>query len=166
MFCLHCGNEVEAHAKFCSKCGREIVSVLKPKTGHDMNMHINILAWLFIGSGILTGAVAFIVIFAGQVISRGPVPFPPDVPAEMPHFVGWITGVVGLGLTALAAGVTAAGVGLLQYSNWARGLATVMSVFMLFHFPIGTGIAIYAFWVLFSNEGQQYYKARAASTMA
>jgi len=54
MFCAHCGNEVEQHAKFCSRCGREAVPALKPRTGHDMNMHINILAWLFIGSGILS----------------------------------------------------------------------------------------------------------------
>ena len=33
------------------------------------------------------------------------------------------------------------------------------------HAPIGTAIAVYAFWVLFSQEGQEYYKARSASTM-
>ena len=41
-----------------------------------------------------------------------------------------------------------------------------MAILLLFKFPIGTAIAIYAFWVLFSQEGQEYYKTRAASTMA
>ena len=83
----------------------------------------------------------------------------------MPHFIAWITTMVGMGAMALAAGVAAAGVGLLQYRTWARVLAVIMAVFMLFHFPIGTAIAAYAFWVLFSQEGQEYYKARSASTM-
>jgi hypothetical protein len=45
-------------------------------------------------------------------------------------------------------------------------LAIIMAIFMLFKFPVGTAIAVYAFWVLFSHEGQEYYKTRAASTMA
>jgi hypothetical protein len=40
-----------------------------------------------------------------------------------------------------------------------------MAVLLLFHFPIGTVIAIYAFWVLFSEEGQQYYKSRSEAAM-
>ena len=73
--------------------------------------------------------------------------------------------MIGLGTAALAAGVAAAGVGLLEYRSWARVFAIVMAVFLVFHFPIGTAIAVYAFWVLFSQEGQKYYKARSAGTM-
>jgi hypothetical protein len=40
-----------------------------------------------------------------------------------------------------------------------------MSVFMLFNFPIGTAIAVYAFWVLFGEEGRQYYKSRSVDTI-
>jgi hypothetical protein len=130
-----------------------------------MQMHIAILGWLFIGSGILTGLIAFVVIFIGQIIARSPVPFPPDVPAGVPNFITWIMARVGLGMTALAAGTAAAGVGLLQYRSWGRGLTVVMSVFMLFHFPVGTAIAIYAFWVLFSEEGREFYKSRSADTI-
>jgi hypothetical protein len=169
MFCTNCGNEVEQHARFCSKCGREIVPTTPPaaakKTEHDMAMHINILAWLLIGSGILTGIGALAVMFAGQVMRHLPF-LPPDMPAGMPQFVSWIATVVGLGLAALAAGVAAAGVGLLQYREWARTLTIIMAVFLLFHFPIGTAVSIYAFWVLFSREGEEYYKTRSAGTMA
>jgi hypothetical protein len=83
----------------------------------------------------------------------------------MPGFVSWIVGVIGLCLAAVAAGVIAAGIGLLQYRDWARTLAIIMAVLLLFHFPIGTAVAIYAFWVLFSREGEEYYKARSAGTM-
>jgi len=179
MFCTQCGNEVEPQARFCSKCGHEATAAARAATPsaqpaqmparaaskqHDMNMHINILGWLLIGSGVLTGIIAMAVLFAGQVIRHLPI-VPPDMPLGMPNFIGWITGVIGLCFAALAAGVAAAGVGLLQYRDWARTLAIIMAVFLLFHFPIGTAVAIYAFWVLFSREGQEYYRARSAGTM-
>jgi hypothetical protein len=165
MFCKHCGNEVEQQAKFCSKCGQDVTAVTR--TGvpaqtrpRDMGMHINILGWLLIGSGVLTGIGALAVLFIGQIIRH--VPFPPqDMPINMPHFVGWITTMIAFFLAAVAAGTAAAGVGLLQYRDWARVLTIIMAVLLLFHFPIGTAVGIYAFWVLFSREGQDYFKARA-----
>ena len=179
MFCTQCGNGVELHAQFCSKCGQAVTvataaaasspgsspASAAQKKPHDMDMHINILGWLLVANGILTGMFALMILFAGQIFRHLPIQFPPDVPLGIPHFVGWITSVVGLGAMALAAGVAAAGVGLLQYRSWARVLAIIMAVFLLFHFPIGTVVGVYAFWVLFSHEGQEYYNARSASTM-
>jgi hypothetical protein len=174
MFCKECGNQVEQFARFCSKCGHEVadaapapVQPIQPRP-HDMNMHVNILAWLLIGSGVLTGIMALLILFASQIVHHLTIPWPPSgdfigntrVGA---HFISWIISVVGLAAGALAAGVTAAGVGLLQYRDWARTLAIIMAVFLLFHFPIGTATAIYAFWVLFSREGQSYFKARSAT---
>ena len=162
MFCTQCGNEVEQHARFCSKCGHEATApattpapAQPKKAEHDMNMHINILGWLLIGSAILTGIGAMMVLFAGQVVRHLPLPVAQGMPIGIPHFVGWVTSVIGMAAIALAAGVAAAGVGLLQYRDWARTLAIIMAVLLLFHFPIGTVIGIYAFWVLFSQEGQQ-----------
>jgi hypothetical protein len=173
MFCTQCGNEIQQHAQFCSKCGQAAAAAAPPastsavpqRKPHDMDMHINILGWLLVGSGILTGLLALMVLFAGQIVRHAPIPWPPDAPVRLPLFIGWLTSVVGLGAMALAAGVSAAGVGLLQYRSWARVLAIIMAVLLLFHFPIGTMIAIYAFWVLFSREGQEYYNNRSASTM-
>jgi hypothetical protein len=172
MFCTQCGNEVAQHARYCSKCGSEmtaapavVTSAPPQKIPHDMNMHINILSWLLIGSGILTGIGGMIVLFASQIIRNLPLHIAREMPPGVPPFVIWITSVVGLSIIALAAATAAAGVGLLQYRSWARVFATVVAVFLLFHFPIGTVIAIYAFWVLFSEEGQQYFKSRSESTM-
>jgi hypothetical protein len=173
MFCINCGNEVEAQARFCSKCGQEVSSaaavspqpVTPARAPRDMNMHITILAWLLIGSGILTGLGGMIVLFAGQIVRHLPMPIARDIPPGMPPFIAWLTSVAGLGILALAAATAAAGVGLLQYRQWARIFTIVVAVFMVFHFPIGTAIAVYAFWVLFSEEGQQYYKSRSESTM-
>jgi hypothetical protein len=172
MFCAQCGAEIPQQARFCSKCGREALPseqarMPMPKTQHDMGMHINILSWLLIGSGILTGIGSLAVLFAGGIVRHALRIgfFPPDVPVGMPGFIGWIVTVIGLFLAAVAAGVAAAGVGLLQYRDWARTLAIIMAVLLLFHFPIGTAVAVYAFWVLFSKEGQEYYKVRSTGTM-
>jgi len=83
----------------------------------------------------------------------------------MPPFVAWITSVVGLAIIAVAAATAAAGFGLLQYRSWARTFTAVVAVLLVFHFPIGTAIGIYAFWVLFSQEGRQYYQSRSESTV-
>src|SRR6516164_8741462 len=172
MFCTECGNEVEQHARFCSKCGREVTAAARaaaqpaaqpvaPAIQHDMSMHVNILGWLLIGNGVLAGMVALAILFAGSIMKHLPVPWPPDGGNVPVQFVSFILTIVGLSAAALAAGVTAAGVGLLQHREWARTLAIIMAVLLLFHFPIGTAVGIYAFWVLFSREGQDYYKSQS-----
>lgn len=135
----------------------------QPKQQHDMKMHINILGWLFVGCGVLFGLLGITMIFAGQIINRLPIVWPAEFPFTMAHFAGWIAGVAGLTTIALGAGVAAAGSGLLQYKSWARVLSIIMSIFLLFKFPVGTAVGVYGLWVLFSQEGQEYYKARAAT---
>ena len=177
MFCTECGNEVEQHARFCSKCGREVTAAARvaaqpatqpaaPAKQRDMSMHVNILAWLLIGNGVLAGMVALAILFAGSIMKHLPVPWPPDAGNVPVNFVSFILTIVGFSAAALAAGVCAAGVGLLQHREWARTLAIIMSVFLLFHFPLGTAVGIYAFWVLFSREGQEYYKSQSTTQNA
>jgi hypothetical protein len=174
MFCTQCGNEVEPYARFCSKCGHDVsqsaavattVSAAPAKKAHDMNMHVTILGWLLVGSGILTAIGGTIVFFAGLVFRNMPVPIPPDVPAGLPPLLARLASLIGFGILALAAATVAAGVGLLQYRDWARIFAIITAALLIFHFPIGTAVAVYAFWVLFSEEGQRYYKSRSESTM-
>ena len=173
MFCTQCGHEVELHARFCSKCGQEVTAsaleiapaATPKKIEHDMNMHITILAWLLIGSGILTGLFGMIVLFAGQIVGRFVLPMQPQVPVGVPAFASWLGSVIGLSILTMAAATAGAGVGLLQYKSWARVFAIVVAVLLLFHFPLGTAVAVYAFWVLFSKEGEEYYRSRSESTM-
>jgi hypothetical protein len=163
MFCTQCANEVEAHARFCSKCGHELSPVQAPRPSHrDMSMHVNVLGWIYIGSAGLMGILGLVIIFASQLITRLPIPWPPEVPPGIVPFIGSIVVFVGLMMIAFAAAIAAAGVGLLQYRNWGRLLAVIMAVFLVFKFPIGTAIAIYTFWVLFSEEGRNHYKTRSA----
>jgi len=41
-----------------------------------------------------------------------------------------------------------AGIGLLKFQNWGRILTFVVSILGLIDFPLGTGLGIYALWVL------------------
>ena len=161
MFCIHCGSDMEQHARFCSKCGKEAApAAVTQKAPHDWNMHVNVLGWLLIGSAVLTGLLAMAIFFAGQFIGRMPF-WEPEFPFEIARLVGSLSVLLGLFVTALATGLGFAGFGLITYKNWARVFALVMSVFLVFHFPIGTAIAIYAFWVLLSDNGRQHFQRRA-----
>jgi hypothetical protein len=166
MFCTQCANPVEEHARFCSKCGHELVPVRSVQARqHDMTMHVNVLGWIYIGCGILTAIVGFVMLFASRLITSLPIPWPPEVPPAIVPFIGSVVVFAGLATIAMAGGIAAAGIGLLQYRNWGRILATVMAVFLVFKFPVGTAIAIYAFWVLFSEEGRNHYKTRSAAVV-
>src|SRR2546426_495437 len=111
MFCTQCGNDVEAHARFCSKCGQEVSAsttsaspVTPKKTEHDMAMHVTILGWLLIGSGILTAIGGMIVLFVGQFMRHLPGEIAREIPVGVPHFAVWLTSLVGLSVLAVAAG--------------------------------------------------------------
>ena len=164
MFCTQCANEVEAHAKFCSKCGTALAPARAEQRSslHDMNIHVTVLGWIYVGSAILMGITGMMVVFASQLVIRLPIPWPPEVPPGVVPFIGSMVVFAGLMILAISAGVAAAGVGLLQYRNWGRVLAVILAVFLLFKFPIGTAISIYTFWVLFSDAGRNHYKSRSA----
>src|SRR5882672_5876764 len=109
MFCTNCGNEAEAHARFCSKCGREVtpaVAAAPPpaasstgaqhKREHDMSMHVNILGWIFVGCGVLFGLLGMTMIFAGQIVQHFPIAWPAQFPFRFVHFAGWLSAIIGL----------------------------------------------------------------------
>jgi hypothetical protein len=160
MFCSQCSNEVESHAQFCSKCGHALTVASRH---HDMSMHVNVLGWIYVGCSILMGILSMIVIFASQLITRLPIPWPPEVPPGVVPFIGSMVVFAGLMMLLMAAGIAAAGIGLLQYRNWGRVLAAIMAVLLVFKIPFGTAIAIYTFWVLFSEEGRVHYKTHSAA---
>jgi hypothetical protein len=162
MFCPNCGNEVTSEARFCSRCGQAMAApagqrVQRPR---DWDTHVNVLGWLLVACGILTGGAGLMVVFAGSIIARMPM-FPPGLPFGIRMLVGPLSALAGVSILAVAGGLAAAGVGLFRYRDWARILALVMSAFAVFHFPLGTAIAIYAFWVLLSEEGRAHYRRRS-----
>jgi hypothetical protein len=49
------------------------------------------------------------------------------------------------------------GIGLRKRTSWARGVALVLALLNLFFLPFGTALAVYAFWVLLSDETRRVF---------
>jgi hypothetical protein len=163
MYCYQCGTQIADEAKFCSGCGRPIATaqpVARPQ--RNMATHINVLAWLFIGTGILYAMLGFGLVIAPTILRNISFHFPPDVPVDIIQLISSIAGMVGVVIIVIAGGTTAAGVGLLQYQTWGRTLALVMSAINLIKIPFGTALGIYGFWVLLSERGREYYEQQSA----
>jgi len=163
MYCYQCGTEVSEQAKFCSGCGRSTETAqpaLQPK--RDMSTHVNIVGWLFVGSAVLTAMFGFALLIAPRILQNLPFPIPPDVPFDVVQFVSSIAGILGATILIVAAGMAAAGIGLLQYQSWGRVLALVMAAVMILKIPFGTALGIYTFWVLLSQRGREHYERQSA----
>ena len=50
-----------------------------------------------------------------------------------------------------------AGYGILKHKPWARTASIVAAVLETMSFPIGTAVAIYSFWFMFSDAGRAMY---------
>ena len=159
MYCYQCGIELSEQAKFCSGCGRSTAPAPPKK---NMEMHVQVVAWLFICSAVLYGMLGIALLIAPRILEMIPIPIPPDVPFDVIHFVSAVAGILGAAILIVCAGTAAAGVGLLQYQTWGRTLALVMAAVMLLKVPFGTFIGIYAFWVLLSRPGREYYEHKSA----
>jgi hypothetical protein len=126
-----------------------------------MATHVQILAWLFIGSAVLYGILGLALLIAPAILQNLPITPPPDVPFDVIQFVSSIAGLIGTAILLVAAGSAAAGIGLMQYQSWGRILALIMSAVMLIKIPFGTALGIYAFWVLLSQRGREYYDRKS-----
>jgi uncharacterized membrane protein (UPF0136 family) len=128
-----------------------------------MQQHVKILGALHIAFGALglLGALAVLAIFGGLV---GFLQFQPGV-QDTPAIP--VLGIVGTFVTGLIL-ITSlpsliAGIGLLNYQNWARLLTIILSAIGIFNVPFGTALGVYGFWVLLSDEGTRLFTSRPAA---
>ncbi len=124
-----------------------------------MESHVRTLAILHIIFSAL-GLVAALVIFlvfggiAGLVAGAGGAD---DARVAIP-VLGAIGSFLFFLLLALSLPGLVAGIGLLKFRPWARILTIVLSVFELFHVPIGTALGVYGLWVLLSPETERLFR--------
>lgn len=73
---------------------------------------------------------------------------------------------VALAIFFLALGLPSilGGWGLMHYRPWSRILMIVVSVFHLFHIPLGTALGVYGLWVLLSDESRRLLESGGAFT--
>lgn len=127
-----------------------------------MDTHVKVLGILYIAFGAL-GALAALVILmifggvAGVVGMAGH--HDPEARVAIP-ILGLAGGALAVFLLLLSIPGIAAGVGLLQYREWARILTIVISALNLLNVPIGTALGIYGFWVLLHQQTIGLFAAR------
>ena len=124
-----------------------------------MQSHVRALAILHIifgGLGVLT-AIFLMALFGGITGIIGLNASGDDARVAIP-LVGGIGALVVMFTAMLSLPSIIAGVGLLSYRPWARTLTIVLSVFLLIHFPFGTALGFYGFWVLLSVEGAMLFQ--------
>lgn len=81
----------------------------------------------------------------------------PAARAAIP-ILGLVGGVVFVVVLVLSIPGVVAGIGLLQYREWARILTIVLSALDLVTVPFGRALGIYGLWVPFRNETIQLFQ--------
>jgi hypothetical protein len=155
---------MQPQERFCSKCGADSITdrapalppaAPKPPAMRDWDTHVKVLAWILIISAIFMAVPGLsLILFPGMMMAGHLFP--------APHLMGPLFLVISLVFITIPAGIAFTGVGLLQYREWGRAVATILAIFMLIGFPFFTAIGIYALWVLNSREGSNSYKLRSA----
>jgi hypothetical protein len=177
VYCRNCGIDLGPSAKFCSACGNSLAVVnantAKPR---DWDLHVNVLGWLVIAHAALVGVIGLIVLVGGVFVRRLLVENPHLLldhadpndlpPADVITILGPATFLIGIFFLMIALPSIIAGIGLLRYRTWGRGLTLVLSFLRLLEFPFGTATAVYSFWVLLSQGGKRFYNEKAARAEA
>lgn len=124
-----------------------------------MASHVKIIGILHIvlGSlGILAGLL--VMLFFGGIAGLVGATDHSDNAAIAIPILGGIGGIVFAVLLVISLPSVIAGIGLLNFSPWARILTIVISVLDLFHVPFGTALGIYGLWALLSTEGEALFR--------
>jgi hypothetical protein len=125
-----------------------------------MTQHIRILAILqivYASLGILLGVGVFL-LFGGIAGIVGISADSPDSLVAIP-ILAVIGGLASSVIIALSLPRLIAGMALYQFRNWGRILTLVVGVIGLLDFPIGTGLGIYALWVLTHRDAGPLFDA-------
>lgn len=186
MYCAHCGVQLNPGQIFCSKCGQRIAgatasgpvaepmpppqvstnqfSTTSPGAGSAgqsrvaRNLSALGVCWIIYSLLRLIPAMAlFGLSHLHFPFLIRPLPFAPH------FFAGPILGVFGLLISGVAVAGFIAGWGLLAHQPWARVLAIVLGFISVIHFPLGTALAVYTFWVLLSGGAETEYQNLAGA---
>lgn len=127
-----------------------------------MEQHVKTVAILNIVLGALGVCIALLILLffggmAGLVRMEGDA----DADVAVPLFA-LIGGIAFFAVAAFSIPGLIAGIGLLQFKEWARILTIVVSVLNLLSIPFGTAVGIYGLWVLLNEKTTALLKAKNA----
>ncbi|HUJ13379.1 MAG TPA: hypothetical protein VL284_06250 [Thermoanaerobaculia bacterium] len=122
-----------------------------------MQQHVRTLGWLYIIYGGILDVLAivlFLILGGAGALSGDRQAF-------------FVTSAVGIGVGAILLVISIpgiiAGIGLLKFQQWARVLALVLAVLHVLSFPLGTALAVYAFWVLLNAQTTPLFERPAVT---
>jgi hypothetical protein len=96
--------------------------------------------------------------FMGLMFSTMP---PPRDAGEPPSwFFAVVFGFMAVFYSLLITPSILAGYALLKRKSWAKGISIAAAVLAAMFFPIGTAVAVYTFWFVFSEPGRLLYAKR------
>jgi len=172
MYCDACGRPFNSGTRYCSSCGKQLVTgpaapttltAAAARGDGRVRRNINIVAGLWLANGILRlievgGAMIFRRLFfhdGWDWLGAGRWPFGSSF-GFSPFLMGGILSAVIL--LALFGGVhLLLAWGLSERQPWARVLGIVVGFLALIRFPFGTALGIYTLWVLLpESSGREY----------
>jgi hypothetical protein len=174
MFCDKCGTPITSGAQFCSSCGKAVgaapvgvqatASSAPPVCDGRVQRHIQILASLWLATGVLRLVEVCWIFIAGQML-----PFLMGW-GMGGHYGNWPFNFLPFGLYSIGGLLAISGVahlvlawGLFQREPWARPLGLVLGFLALVRPPFGTALGIYTIWVLLpQHSGQEYERLSRA----
>jgi hypothetical protein len=172
MFCDKCGTALTSGAQFCSSCGKPAGAApvaapgpgARPVSDGRVQRHIQLLASLWLATGILRFVEVGSILIAGRIL-----PFLIGWGVGRP-FTNWPFDFLPFGLYAIGGLLAVFGVahivlawGLFQREPWARMLGLVIGFLALLRPPFGTALGIYTIWVLLpEHSGQEYERLSRA----
>lgn len=127
----------------------------------NMATHVKILAWFNVALGIL-GILAGFAVFGGAVVVTEIFHYAVEdagIPVELLQIAAVVVSVI---VMVISLPCIIVGFGLINLRPWARILGIVLAAINLLHFPLGTAISLYAFWVLLKPETEVLFKPSAA----
>ncbi len=167
MYCDKCGKQVSETDRFCPACGHGLqpgkssssaTVCCPPRT---VASHVKILGILWIVWAVLHVLPMGGMLFTGTWLARHGdwfgfhhMNFPGFFGAPFMMFFG---GLALLGSLAAIVG----GIGLLNYSPWARIILIILGIFSLLNFPFGTLLGAYTLWVLLAQNNKLEYERLA-----
>ncbi len=167
MFCDSCGNAIHPGQNHCPQCGKAVFARPVPSSSARVARHRQSLGILWIVYAVFSLVQSVALFILANAYTHVGRLLRPDVGLpSLPHFLQPLASFVAMLLLAKAVVGIIAGVGLLQWQSWARGLMLVVAFVSLLSLPIGTALGIYTLWVLFAPKTGEEYRAMSKAAGA
>jgi len=118
--------------------------------------HVRLLGVLNIVIGALTGVFALVqFLFFG-----GPMTISTWLALNSGVVAVWLWAMLSLMIPSIVVGIALSG-----FRPWSRTAGIVLSIFELLNLPLGTAVALYGLWLLFSDEADMIFTQRFGQYM-